>query len=138
MATVVNLDWSVTEEKVKEAVRRIVEVANPLQVIAFGSRARGEQREDSDLDLAVILEESVNGMAGTLYATALRGVGMSVDLVVKSKAEYDLDRPWLNDVCNYIDREGILLYDRTDTQSSRAEAFHLVGSGRVGTRASAA
>ena len=33
-------DWYVTEEKVVSAIQRIVDFANPLQIIAFGSRAR--------------------------------------------------------------------------------------------------
>ncbi len=49
-------DWSVTQEKVDEVVRRIVATADPLQIIVFGSRARGDHRPDSDLDLAVILD----------------------------------------------------------------------------------
>jgi len=38
----------------KEVVRRIVAVAEPEQVILFGSVARRQQRRNSDLDLLVI------------------------------------------------------------------------------------
>jgi predicted nucleotidyltransferase len=139
MATSVqHLDWSVSEEKVAAAVRRIVEFADPLQVIAFGSRARGNARANSDLDLAVIVDEQRPRLAGDLYAGALRDVAMEVDLVVVSKAEYDLHRPWVNSVFNYIDREGIVLYDRDHPQSARPEAIRLVGAGRVGAAPSAA
>ena len=48
----------VSAEKVDEAVRRIIAAVNPLQIIAFGSRARGDHRPDSDLDLAVIFDDS--------------------------------------------------------------------------------
>ena len=137
MATVVHLDWFVTEEKVAEAVRRIVELAQPLQVIAFGSRARGEQRADSDLDLAVIVAEDRPRLAGDLYAGPLRGLDMPFDLLVVSKAEYDLHRPWINSVWNYVDREGVVLYDNGDSQSTRSEAICAVGKRRGSSEASA-
>ena len=38
------MDWSVTDAKVEEAVRRIVAAADPLKVILFASRARGDFR----------------------------------------------------------------------------------------------
>ncbi len=44
-----------------------------------------------------------------LSYAALEGISMSVDLVVVSKAKYDLHRPWLNSVYNYIDQEGVVL-----------------------------
>ncbi len=38
-----------------EIVRRIVEAAAPHRIILFGSRARGDHRPDSDLDILVIV-----------------------------------------------------------------------------------
>ncbi len=46
-----------TPEMVEEAVNRIVEAVHPLQIIAFGSRAKGTARPDSDLDLLVVLSQ---------------------------------------------------------------------------------
>jgi predicted nucleotidyltransferase len=137
-ALTLDYDWSVTQEKVKEAVRRIVEKADPLQVIVFGSRARGDYRPDSDLDLAVILDVPEEEVDRRLSYSVLAGLHMSVDLIVVSKAKYDLHRPWLNSVFNYIDQEGVILYDREFPESARPDIV-LAGRGRrVGATVSAA
>ena len=46
-------DGRSTDEIIAEMTRRIVEQFDPLQVILFGSHARGDARADSDVDLLV-------------------------------------------------------------------------------------
>ena len=41
-----------------EIVRRIVALADPDKIIVFGSRARGDHRADSDIDILVIKEST--------------------------------------------------------------------------------
>ena len=66
-----------------EAIRRVVEVAHPARIILFGSAARGEMTEESDLDLMVVVPGPVNHLhlAQDLYVK-LAGVGAPVDIVV--------------------------------------------------------
>ena len=116
------LDWAVTDEKVKEAVRRIVATADPSRVVLFGSRARGEHRPDSDLDLAVIIDAPEEEVRQRLPRKVLQGLRMEMSLLVVSQERYDLHRPWLNSVFYSIDREGIVLYDRNDPQCARQNA----------------
>src|SRR2546423_6743384 len=47
---------TVTEALLTDVTRRIVDEFNPHQVILFGSRAWGEPRPDSDIDLMVIMD----------------------------------------------------------------------------------
>ena len=135
---VLDIDWAVTEERVAEMLRRTVATADPLQIIAFGSRARGDHRPDSDLDIAVVLDAPEDEVLTLLPYTVLRGIDMSVDMIVVSKEKYDLHRPWINSVYNYIDREGIVLYAREYPDSARPSALHIGGARRVGTTVSAA
>jgi uncharacterized protein len=44
-------------ETVQEIVKRLVQAAQPEQIILFGSGARDEAGEDSDVDLLVIESE---------------------------------------------------------------------------------
>jgi predicted nucleotidyltransferase len=125
------LDWTPTEEKVSEVLRRIIAHANPVQIIAFGSRVRGDHQPDSDLDLAVIVDETEAENRNPLPYVPLRGVGMIVDLIVVSRQHYDHFRPWLNSVFNYIHKDGIVLYDREHPESASTDALHLGGEPRV-------
>jgi predicted nucleotidyltransferase len=118
MPTLVLSDWYVTEEKVVEAVRRLVEAVDPLEIIAFGSRARGTHRPDSDLDLAVILDVPEADALRALPSGIFKGLGMSVDLLPVAKERYDRFRPWINTVHRQIDREGVRLYERGGKSAS--------------------
>ncbi len=112
MAGAAQTDWGVTEEKVAEAVRRLVAAVDPLAVILFGSRARGQHRPESDLDLAVILDvpelEAFRRIPGDLF----RGMRMPVDILPVARERYERFRPWINSVHYNIDREGVRLYER--------------------------
>jgi len=46
--------------KVEAAVQRVVRQSDPKLVIVFGSVARYEAEDDSDLDILVVFDEPVN------------------------------------------------------------------------------
>jgi predicted nucleotidyltransferase len=80
---------AMTEEAlIEEAGRRLSAAAPDADVILFGSRARGESRPDSDLDLLVI-EPDFN-RRGEEYGRLrkeLRGLDVAIDLVIYRKRE---------------------------------------------------
>jgi predicted nucleotidyltransferase len=47
----------IPEATIQEAVDLLMKAARPKKIILFGSYARGEAREDSDLDFLVVEEE---------------------------------------------------------------------------------
>jgi predicted nucleotidyltransferase len=78
------------EDLLKEARRRLAEAEPDAEIILFGSRARGDARPDSDLDLVVI--EPDFDRRGEEYGRLrkeLRGLGVAVDLVIYRRREAD-------------------------------------------------
>lgn len=76
-------------ELIDEVTRRLAAATPGSKVILFGSRSRGEERPDSDVDLVVIQPEKVEKpVAETArLRRELRGLGVGFDLIVVS-AEY--------------------------------------------------
>lgn len=78
-----------SEELIEEVTRRLAVAATGAKVILFGSRARGEERPDSDVDLLVVEPGEIakpRAETGRLRRE-LRGLGVGFDLLVVS-AEY--------------------------------------------------
>jgi predicted nucleotidyltransferase len=62
--------WSVDEARLMQALTRVVERVNPTKIIAFGSRATGNARPDSDLDLAILFDGPPTGaVSGAAWRT---------------------------------------------------------------------
>jgi uncharacterized protein len=76
--------WRITPEKVRAAVDRVVEACNPRKIILFGSHASGKPGRDSDLDLLVVMDGSIDNprKASVRIRRALRGLLIPVDIVV--------------------------------------------------------
>jgi predicted nucleotidyltransferase len=104
-----------TPEMVEEAVNRIVEAVHPLQIIAFGSRAKGTARPDSDLDLLVVTtpdeNSAENRRAERLQIRgALSGMMFSKDILVTNPEHLAEQRTWLGSVYRNAEAEGALVW----------------------------
>ena len=73
-------------ELIDEAARRLAAAAPGARVILFGSRVRGEERLDSDLDLLVIEPGEVDNprAESSRLRRELRGLGVGLDVIVVS------------------------------------------------------
>jgi predicted nucleotidyltransferase len=97
-----------------EIVRRILAVTDPEKVIVFGSRARGDHRLNSDVDVLVIQESSEPRYkrAGPLYR-ALAGLPVEVDVLVYTPREIlewsAVDQAFVTTAV----REGLVVYERS-------------------------
>jgi len=74
----------VTMDRIRELCDRIVREFHPERVILFGSYARGDADEDSDVDLLVIMPfEGKGARKATEIRKAVRP-GFAVDFIVRT------------------------------------------------------
>ena len=107
----------VTDDLLNQMVQAIVAEVDPEQVILFGSRARGDAREDSDVDLVVVEAEPFGKTrsrrleAARVYG-AVAGFDALTDILLYSRDEVDHWRDSVNHVLARALREGTVLYER--------------------------
>ena len=98
----------------KEVVRRLVDEFHPEAIYLFGSHAWGEPTADSDLDLLVIVSQSDQKpiQRAIRAQRSLRGVKVPVDVLVKTRREFENYSSVKASLEAQISREGKLLYGR--------------------------
>ncbi len=105
---------TLTEETLREIIRRIVEVTQPEKIILFGSAAREKMGPHSDVDLLVIRKGEFHQgeLTGKTYMN-LMGVGQAVDVILVTPEEVERyrDCPYL--VIAPALREGRVIYRET-------------------------
>ncbi|MEN6546137.1 MAG: nucleotidyltransferase domain-containing protein [Armatimonadia bacterium] len=99
------------QEQLQQLVDAIVEAVQPLQIILFGSAARGQMHPGSDLDILVVMPEGTHRRHTAQYLyRVIRGIKIPFDLVVATPD--DLQRHADNPGLIYRDilQEGKTLY----------------------------
>ena len=89
----------------QKVMDEIIDLARKYQVekvIIFGSRARGDYRKRSDIDLAFY---GGNGAYFTLDVDEETSTLLEFDVI-------DLDKPVRSELLESIEREGIVLYEK--------------------------
>jgi predicted nucleotidyltransferase len=96
-----------------QIVGRIVRAVDPVRILLFGSRARGDSRPDSDYDLLVILDVADDRRALRLQVrSAIDDLPISKDVVVASVDQVGERQGRIWGVLHWALQEGVLIYAR--------------------------
>lgn len=103
----------VDDNLLRVIVDRLVKTIDPDRIVLFGSRARGDERSDSDLDLLVVKDSDDPPHRRVIPAyRALTGIGVPKEILWRTPAEIN---DWAG-VQNYVAtralREGRVLYEK--------------------------
>ena len=114
-------ELSPTQAKVDLAVRTAVEIAQPSRVILFGSWPRGEAKWDSDLDMAVLLDdarESELVAIRRVLRRKLAEIPVSIDLVLATESFAEQFRSAVGSTYYTILQDGHVAYEKRPLHAS--------------------
>ena len=80
----------ISQRTIQEAVELLRKAANPVRIILFGSYARGDMNETSDLDFLVVEKEIKARRMETVHLRdVLSPLRIPVDVLVVSEKSYN-------------------------------------------------
>ncbi|BBL45246.1 nucleotidyltransferase [Nanobdella aerobiophila] len=103
-----------------EIIKKVIyDVANEYnikidKIILFGSRARGDYREDSDYDILIITEEKIdyniiNDFWISLFDRLTDILHKDIDLILIDKKDFEKKKIYRGFVYYWAEKEGILI-----------------------------
>lgn len=102
-----------TESVISEMVERLVREFDPLKIVLFGSHARGQANEHSDVDLLVVMPDGVDRRnAPVQMLVALADMPLAKDVVVTTPEEILRRGDLVGTVLRPALREGRVVHER--------------------------
>lgn len=103
----------ISEDIIKKAIERLVEVAKPRKIYLFGSYARGDARKQSDLDFLVV-EQVLKSRRKEMIRLhdAIRSMRIPVDILVTSESTFNEWADVPGTVMYKVKTEGQLCYEK--------------------------
>ena len=102
-------------DQLADAAQRVATAASgPATIIVFGSYARGDATDDSDLDLVVVEAELPDKAGEYLRLKAAVGrIGVGVDLLLYSQTDFERRSQVPGTPPYWAKKEGKVLHDAT-------------------------
>ncbi len=99
------------EDKIKLIVDRVTENYNPQAIIVFGSVAKGNSTENSDLDIAIIMDSDLTEHERNVEVRVCIGsIGIAMDLLVFTPEEIEAEKNDESSIVSEIMRTGEIVY----------------------------
>ena len=101
------------DKTLDKIINKILEIITPDKIILFGSRAKGEEREDSDYDILVIKSGIKNKreISRKIYRNML-GTNASVDILVELPEIIEKYKDSVGYIYKQILKEGKIIYGK--------------------------
>ena len=101
-------------EPIRPLLERIISRWHPRQVWLFGSRARGDSTPESDWDLLVVVDDSVDeaDLDPGVGRRLRRECGVRADVIPWPESEFMQFRSTPNTLAYSVANEGVLLHER--------------------------
>jgi predicted nucleotidyltransferase len=100
-------------KRLEDITKTIVRKFQPVRVVLFGSHARGDADEESDLDLFVEMETDLSPPERVIAVSAAFGLRTwPMDVVVYTPAEVERLSSIRGTLLSIIEAEGKVLYER--------------------------
>ena len=103
----------ITTSALEEIVQRIRDRFDPQKIILFGSYARDEATEHSDVDLLVVADTDLPRRERfPAVRRLLADYPVGFDIIVKTPKEYRRWRSVVNHIVYFAEKYGKVLYER--------------------------
>ena len=102
-----------TIEIIPEMTDRIIRDFHPVRIILFGSHARGDAHDESDVDLLVVLQEAEDKRKAAIQIRrAVADLPVFKDIIVTTPDEIARRGNLVGTVLRSALREGRVIYER--------------------------
>ena len=99
------------EDKIEMVVSRVTEHFDPKAIIVFGSVAKGDSTDDSDLDIAIIMDSDLSQHERNVKVRVCIGyIGMAMDLLVFTPEEVEAKMYDESSIVSEIMKTGEVVY----------------------------
>jgi predicted nucleotidyltransferase len=100
---------------IEQIVNLITSKVSPERIVLFGSYARGDNNENSDIDILIIIKNLKNErkITGLLYKELLtNNISIPVDFLAVDSEKYNKLKDSVGYIYKTIDKEGQILYGK--------------------------
>lgn len=102
-----------TDDIISAMVDRIVVQFQPTSIMLFGSRARGDAKESSDVDLLVVMNDVADRRKSAIaIRRSLRDLPISKDIVVVTPEDIFRLKHVVGTIIHDAFRDGRLIYEQ--------------------------